>query len=292
MDDLLLLRELGRDAPLLDPAELAPARDRLRNAMISHSAGTARPAGRSWAARRVVLAGVATAGVAAAVVALLTVAPIDRPSGGTVQPSAAVVSPSPPEDFTFRLVADSVDSAQATATQLSQALDRALKKEAPGARWIFKRDNAGQTPGPDGQPPQLHVKASDGAKKSEEMFSGGTGVLHEGRRGALHLLIFTSVGSDRGIVSCPADSAGCIEVPGPNGGKAVVQTISQPPMRGSNVPFRMYMVGLQLADGRALSLSHSNDFGPDMTPAAQRDTPLTREQVTAIAFDVASKIKP
>jgi hypothetical protein len=324
MDDLLVLREFGRNTPLLQAAELTPARDRLVSAMISDRSSNARPVRRSRPARSIVLASLATAGIAAAVAALLVVAPIDKPSGKATQPSAAAGSPEAP-DSTFRLVADNSDSAQATARQLSETLDNALKKEAPGARWIFELDYVGQSPGPGGVPPQLHANGLDGTKKSEEMFTGGSGVLQDGRKGNLFLTIFaltpvggtnTASGSPRcapsaspkcaqsgaadprGAVNreklflnCPRGAADCVEGKTPNGGKTVLQTISLPPLRGSAVPYREHLVRVQLADGRVLSLSHSNDFGPDMTPAAQRDTPLTREQVTAIAFYIASKIK-
>jgi len=313
MDDMQLIRELGQETPLLQAAQLAPARGRLVNAMISSSAAGKRPAPRSWPKRRSLLAGLATAGVIAAVASLLTVAQLDKPNSEVTGSSATVGSPAAP-DSSFQLVADTSESAQATAKRLSEALDHALRKEAPGARWIFAPEYAGQKPGPDGVPPQMIVKP-DGPKKSEEMFFGGSGVLHEGRKGSLFLRIVTDpaksrptpppdchlypncvrifAGSRGTNFSCSASPADCVEGTNPSGGKFVVMTLSQPSRAGSNVSWRSYEVRFELADGRILSISHSNSFGGgDGAPPAQPDTPLTREQVTVIANDIASKIKP
>jgi hypothetical protein len=78
MDDVQLVRELGRDSPLPTADALAPARDRLSAAMTAERTGGTHPGRRvrrNRPLRRLALAGWATAGVAAAVAAVLVLAP-------------------------------------------------------------------------------------------------------------------------------------------------------------------------------------------------------------------------
>lgn len=77
MTDLDLIRELRPDEPLADPAELAPARERLTAtiaAAVPARSGAARP-GPAWRPRRPGLAGAVVTVVAAGVAVALVIAP-------------------------------------------------------------------------------------------------------------------------------------------------------------------------------------------------------------------------
>lgn len=99
MRDLGMVRELGDLTPLLEPHELAPARDRLLAAVTAEAVADTRTVGpvattgprRRRPAWRFAFAGWATAGLAAAVTAVVVLVPgagADRPSGG-----GAVITP-------------------------------------------------------------------------------------------------------------------------------------------------------------------------------------------------------
>lgn len=240
-----------------------------------------------------------------AVSAGVTVSIAARP-GGTAQPPSTT-------DTGFQLLADDRESAQATAQRLREALDHALKRAAPGAQWVSS--NRYENPAPDGQPPNLF--AADAPKEAQQMFNGGTGVAAEGRKGTLALDIVNfgpGAPCDTADPKCGAENAlpshednkrhmflscrgatGCTERIGPNGEQMVVATDSTKLQQFSGPwSFTSYDVRVELPDARTLSLTVTNEFGVGNQESSlqQQDPPLTVDQVTAIALDVASKIKP
>jgi hypothetical protein len=126
--------------------------------------------------------------------------------------------------------------------------------------------------------------------KSQEMFAGSSGVLNAGRKGSLHLGISTAIVLADGTVqhawaSCSPKAQKCAEGRAPNGAKTIFLTVT------SRDGVLQYTVAVGLPDGRLLKIDLSNDFGPYGAGAAQHGTPLTSDQVKAIAIDVASQIK-
>jgi len=236
-------------------------------------------------------------GAATAVVALSVTTAIGlsmTSSTGTSSPPSAAGGSSPAgtttPDTRFALVAYSEESAAASAKRLGAALDAAFRKEAPGATWIFDPEVPGQT-GPDGQPPKLSYKVVDGAsKKSQELFSGGSGVLNEGRKGSLHLGVnaIDGLGEDgtpqRKAGTCPPSGIECKAGTAPNGAPTIV--LSKAFDEG-----RVYTAEVALPDGRALRITVNNTFGAGGDGAARQATPLTSAQALAIAVEVASHIK-
>lgn len=234
--------------------------------------GIVRREKRRRAARRAT--GLATAVVALSVTGALGLT-MASGTGASSPPAAGPSASTSVPDTRFALVADSAESAAGTAKRLSEALDVALQKAAPGAEWIFEPGVAGET-GPDGQVPKLAYKVR---KNGQEMFAGDSGVQKDGRRGSLYLGIFPA-----GTLDCPPKGPQCVAGTTPGGAKTTLVTVD-----GDVV---VYHANVELPDKRVLTIIHSNDFGPDGAGAAQPDTPLTSEQTMAIAIDVASHIKP
>lgn len=195
-------------------------------------------------------------------------------AGGETTPSVTV-------DTRFALVADSEESIEATARRLSERLEAALKKEAPDLKWIFEPNIPGEK-GPDGQPMELGYKEGKGVKKAQEMFAGTSGFRVGERKGSMHFAILNSEGA---TVQCPPTIPTCVDGTAPNGAKTSMLTFDY----GDGVI--EHSARVELADGRILTLSQTNDFGVDGAGAAQPGTPLTGEQTLAVATDVASQIK-
>lgn len=214
-----------------------------------------------------------------------------RQSGGgsTPPPVAATAS----ADTRFRLVFDTEETADATARRLSQELDRALREVAPGATWFWMPDHLGEAPKPDGQPPRFtHNGTSD-------LVNGTSGVSYQGRRGALGM----SISPDRGgpdetgfhwPCRLPPDiqedkryHRECTEGTTPSGART--KTVTYTGRRQQSV---QHVVSVQLPDNRVLEVSVLNMVGVDESAApAQPESPLSREQVTAIARHLEGRVK-
>jgi hypothetical protein len=238
------------------------------------------------------------AGVATAVVALSVTTAIGltmtNSTGASSPPVAggASVAGTVVPDTRFALVANSEESAAASAKRLGAALAEAFRKEAPTAKWIFDPELPGQT-GPDGRPPKLSHRVVDGkTKKSQELFHGGSGVLNEGRKGRLHLGVnaVDRPGEDgtpnRDAGTCPPAGDKCTPGKAPNGAKTVLLTRTFEDTEGL-----VQTAEVALPDGRALRITQSNNFGVGGGGPAQQATPLTSAQLMAIAIDVAGRIK-
>ena len=161
--------------------------------------------------------------------------------------------------------------------------------KAPGAEWISEPGVEGKDT-PDGQPPDLSYHVGTDERAAQELFSGGTGVEYQGRKGSLHLGVEPAegLGEDgvprHNILACPPTGQKCTEEAAPNGAKMIFLGATY-----GDVQTYGYEVGLP--DGRILRITHSNDLSADGAGAAQKGTPLTSDQVKAIAIDVASQIK-
>jgi len=211
-------------------------------------------------------------------------------TGASSPPSATGASAgATAPDAPFALVALTEESAAASAKKLSKALDAALRGTAPGARWIAEPGVEGRDT-PDGEPPVLSYHVGKDERKAHELFNGGTGVLNQGRKGSLHLGVEPAEGlGEDGVrrhneLTCPPSGRHCEVERAPSGTKLVFQTWTSGDVRTDS-----YEVGLP--DGRILRLLISNSFGAGGGPAPQKDTPLTRAQLKAIAIGVAGRIK-
>ncbi|MFC6020820.1 hypothetical protein ACFP2T_32205 [Plantactinospora solaniradicis] len=233
----------------------------------------------------------------------------------TAQDGPAGVAPPPVAvDNRFQLVASDRESAQLTAKRLAEALDEALRSAAPGARWI--RSNIFEDAAPDGQPP--HLFTDNTLKQHEQMFSGGTGVLADGRKGMLelHIVRFGPVTGKRCddpkcvaeralpaedenkkrdlLLSC-RDETTCTERTGPNGERMTIRTDFiklkrfPGPWKAAN-----YQVFVELVDGRVLNLVSTNEYGmgEHESTLQQQYPPLTAAQLTEMAIEVAGRVKP
>ncbi|MBE1491839.1 hypothetical protein [Plantactinospora soyae] len=226
---------------------------------------------------------------------------------------AGVAPPPVAADNRFQLVANDRDSAQLTAKRLAEALDAALRNAAPDARWI--RSNIFSDAAPDGQPPRLFTDNT--LKQHEQMFSGGTGVLADGRRGmlALHILRFEPVTGKRCdepkcvaaralpredpnkkrelFLSCRGET-GCTERTGPNGERMTIRTdftkLKRFPGPWKAANFQVYV---ELVDGRLLNLVSTNEYGVGERESTlqQQDPPLTSAQLTQMAIEVTGRIR-
>jgi len=251
-------------------------------------AGIVRREKRRSTVRRV--AGLATAVVALSVTTGLALG-MTGGTGAPSSPSAAggtSATDSAAPDNRFALVALNAATGAESAKRLSAALDAAFRKEAPGAKWIFEPNLPGET-GPDGQPPKLVYKGAQDAPASQEMFSGGSGVLNGSRKGSLHLGVFPADGpredGGRGPVKCLPTGQQCKEGVAPSGTKTTLQTVTD----GGKVA--EYVAAVGLPDGRILKIGQTKAFGLDGAGATQDRPPLTGDQVLAIAVDVAGQIK-
>ncbi|MGS2617295.1 hypothetical protein ACVCAH_22625 [Micromonospora sp. LZ34] len=232
-------------------------------------------------------------------------------------PPVAASSPTP--DTRFRLVFDTEETADATARRLSQELDRALREVAPGATWVWMPEYLGEARKPDGQPPTfVHNGTSD-------LVNGTSGVSYQGRKGALGVSIAPdrsdpdetgSHGSCRrppGAQEGERFLPGCMEATGfhwpcrlppevqednryrrecvegttPSGARTKTQTYT-----GRRQQSVQHVVSVQLPDNRVLEVSVLNMVGVDESAVpAQPESPLSREQVTAIARYLEGRVK-
>jgi hypothetical protein len=271
MDDLQLLEGLVRDDPLPDRGELAPARAGLLDAIAAN---------RHPARRRLAFTGLVTT-TAAAALAVVVASALNSPA------KAPVVIPwvstaSTPAD-TFRLVADSAETAQASADRLAKEFGSAVQKTAPDARWIA-------VPGiyPNAGPPTIKGWDAAGRPKGGQLFNGVGAIELGGRWGSLGLIVDT----DTSVLRCPSDQPDCAEKTAPNGAKLVVLTITAPAMPTTGSPLTQLQARVALPGGRVLVVVLNNDIGPGGTPRTQWKVPLTLDQVTSIATDIAGKIRP
>jgi hypothetical protein len=279
MDDLQLLEDLVRDEPLPNRGDLAPARAGLLDAIAT--------AGRP-ARRRFAFTGLVTTAAAAAAVAVAALAVLNSPAKApTATPFPSSVSSAPPVSSgsadTFRLVADSAETAQASADRLAAEFGAAVKKTAPEARWIA-------VPGiyPNAAPPKIKGWDAAGQAKGGQLFNGAGAIQLGGRWGSLALIVDT----DTSVLTCPADQPDCVEKAAPNGAKLVVLTITAPAMPTTGSPLTQLQARVALPDDRVLVVVLNNDIGPEGTPRTEWKVPLTLDQVTSIATDIAGKIKP
>jgi len=219
------------------------------------------------------------------------------------------VQPPASADSGFQLLATDREAAEATAARLREALDRALVAAAPGARWL-RRDFYGR-PAPDGQPP--FIIASDADANADQMFYGGTGVELAGRRGGFTLEVLSprpctadnpKCAAERSfpqfeerarehLLRCTAEG-GC-EVRTATGGVRVLVTTAStsPPRANLRWPFLRLQARVGLADGRVLALAVDNEdhTGTGKGAPAQELTPLTTDQLVAMAVAVAGQVR-
>ncbi|MEV6923247.1 hypothetical protein AB0M46_01850 [Dactylosporangium sp. NPDC051485] len=88
---------------------------------------------------------------------------------------------------------------------------------------------------------------------------------------------------------------GCVRRTGPHGERVAVRTSSvKPPKLSGPWAFVTHDVQVELPDGRVLDISVSNEVDGAESGGRphQQDSPLSVDQVVAIASDVAEKIKP
>jgi hypothetical protein len=210
----------------------------------------------------------------------------------------------------FELVLDSKESAEASAARLAEALDVAVRRVAPEARWLA--DNFHGVPTVDGQLPTIIV--GDGRTANENTFYGGSYVDNGGRKGGVSLQVIgprlclgaddtkCAQGDDTGRVRQYRDRLlQCVQEPncsqqiGPNGERIVVRTQSNRPPRLTGAwPITNYEVLIGLDGDRVLTISVSNEYatGDAKSQAAQQDPPLTVDQLILVLTDLAGRIAP
>jgi hypothetical protein len=235
--------------------------------------------------------------VAAAAVAVITGVAIASGTGSDPQlapPSMAAV------DTGFRLVTDTTDSGDATARRLGIALDDAVQRQDPAARWF--------TPA---HPSDLVRFVPGGSAANQQRFAGSGTLTLAGRIGQVSLTIVSDydpcpAGSTaekacggRGgpatarLLSC-AGMPGCVEGRTTAGARMLTSVSSSRPPTAGPVPDTTVLVRVQLPDRRVLELISSNldDRGPGKSSPGQAGPVLTLRQLTAVTSDLAGRIKP
>ena len=240
---------------------------------------------------------------AAAVLAVVSAVAVLAPGGGPAPGTSTVAEPPPAEATStapvpgFRLVANDQTTAAATAATLRKALDTAVMQVAPGTTWLAQA-SAGMTP--DGQPPRIVGDGPD--RPADQMFSGRTGVSLEGRRGTLSLDIISVDPCTGGTLGkCPAKPASLFAC-GPAAQKCTASTGKDGRRQRVQTSVSLYgyvsqETNVELADGRTLMVAVNNEFIPPgqeglKDNVAQKATPLSTAQITAIATTIGDQILP
>ncbi|GGO32564.1 hypothetical protein [Micromonospora parathelypteridis] len=230
-----------------------------------------------------------------------------RDQGPGPAPGPPLAAPTPTAaDTGFRLVFDTDESAEASASRLSAEFEAALREVVPGSTWFWIPDHVGEARKPDGRPPVFTHHGRD------DMVSGGSGVSYRGRRGPLGVSIspdvFESKPTDRPgdpfkrdepaghhwPCELPAGYPGdqrydrvCVEGTTPGGLRMKTETLTG--KRGGSV---QHIVTIQLPGNRVFNASVSNMVGVDeQAVAAQPEPPLSAEQLSALAVRVAERIR-
>ncbi|WP_406073643.1 hypothetical protein [Micromonospora sp. NBC_01638] len=250
-------------------------------------------------------------GSLAAVLALALAGGVNAAVGDR-EPGAApqAVASSPTADTRFRLVFDTEETADATGKRLSQELDRALREVAPGAKWTWMPEYLGEPRKPDGQPPRF---VNNG---TSDLVNGTSGVSYQGRKGALGVSIAPDRSGPDGTGPCAQEGdrfrPQCVEVgfhwpcplppdiqednryrrectegTTPSGARTKTETYT-----GRRQQSVQHVVSVQLPDNRVFEVSAVNMVGVDESAVpAQPESPLSREQVTAIARYLEGRVK-
>jgi hypothetical protein len=238
---------------------------------------------RGRSARR---AGYGLAAVVAVAVSAGTLTSVARPND---EPRAA--PPPVVPDTRFQLISTDKQTAEASARQLSRALDHAVKKAVPGVTYpSFK----GITSNPTKEGLPLIVGGWGPGKDPADWFSGTVNVEVTKRQGALNLMVLSlpepgtpfKKGRDGKpsppmLVSCEHET-GCKESTGPNGKKIVTIVTKQ----GN---YQNREVRTEIPSHRVLTVSVSN---VDVNPENAAAPPLTTAQLAQIVGEVSGQIKP
>ncbi len=257
--------------------------------------GIVRRERRARAARR--LGGSLAAVLAVAIAGGVSISVRDQQPGGTLATPQAAASSSA-ADTRFRLVFSTSETTDATAKRLGQELDRALRKVAPGTTWIWMPEYIGEPRKPDGQPPTFTHQRKD----DSDFVYGSSGISYQGRKGSLGLSITPDVHPDTSAgpvgmhwpCRLPADIQEdkryrrvCEEGSTPSGAKMRIETHT-----GKRQQSVQHTVLIQLPDNRALEVSVLNMVGVDESAVpAQPESPLSVEQLRAIALEIAEQVK-
>ncbi|MET0492650.1 MAG: hypothetical protein ABW000_05910 [Actinoplanes sp.] len=239
---------------------------------------------RGRSARR---AGYGLAAVVAVAVSAGTLTSVARPDD---EPRAA---PSPVIDTRFQLISTDKQTAEASARQLSKALDHAVKKAVPGVTYpSFKGITSNPTK--EGRPLIVISGGRGSGKDPVDWFGGTVNVELDKRQGALNLMAISlpepgtpdKVGPDGKpsppmLVSCEHET-GCQESTGPNG-KKIVTIVTR---RGN---YQNREVRTEIPSHRVLSVSVANVDATNPDNAAA--PPLTTAQLARIVGEVSGQIK-
>ncbi|SIN26805.1 hypothetical protein [Micromonospora cremea] len=255
--------------------------------------GIVRRERRARAARR--LGGSLAAVLALAVAGGVSVAVRDQEPGAAPGTPQAVAS-SPATDTRFRLVFDTDETADATAKRLSQELDRALRKVAPGATWTWMPDYLDEPRKPDGQPPQFTHRGT------ADFVGSSSGISYQGRKGSLSVSITPDVHRDasagpagfhwpcqlpQGIQEDSRYRRVCEAGTTPSGARMKIETLT-----GKRQKSVQHLIAIQLPGNRALQAGVLNMVGVDESAVpAQPQAPLSMEQLKAIALAIADQVK-
>ncbi|GAA4609084.1 hypothetical protein BJY16_007155 [Actinoplanes octamycinicus] len=176
---------------------------------------------------------------------------------------------------------DTAGGRQRTLDRLRTAVERATAAHAPGTAWIYMPDARGEKRTPDG-----HLRMW--TTKDPWSFEGRSGITGGGRKGGFYVSL-RPAGCAGGqscspLYECDGTVPAC-EKTTTSGGLTLVHYVDEP---GNGWLF--YGVDVLLPGGdHALRMTAVNYFGGDGSPPSATMPVLSRDQLDAIAVDVAGE---
>ncbi|MEV6301926.1 hypothetical protein AB0M02_21110 [Actinoplanes sp. NPDC051861] len=223
----------------------------------------------------------ATGGVAAAVAAFAVLVAVNL-AGRPPRPVPVVQVPAAPSASSGPLIEVDTPAGRArTLARLGTVLEAAVESHAPGTRWIYMPDVPGEKRLPDGHPAMW-------VTEDPVSFQARSGITGGGRKGGFYLSLraagCAAMTSCSPLYECDGTVPVC-ESTRISSGLTLVHYVDKP---GKSRVF--YGTDVELRGGKyALRMLAVNYFGGDGAPAVAPVPVLTRDQLDAVAAEVAER---
>ncbi|MCP2326943.1 hypothetical protein HDA40_005450 [Hamadaea flava] len=209
--------------------------------------------------------------------------------GRSPSPLAAEVSASSSAaGFVLRVA--TAEQRQQSLDALQAALESALASTAPGVTWVYMPDVPGEQPGPDGHP-QMHASASPPVS-----LSARSGLANGSVRGGFFFRLARpdcdtvgqpGVRACTPLIECDKSKAECEQTQ--TASRLRLTTWTERPVHGGQ-HYVFYGAEVVTRSGYALHVLAVNYFGGDQVPVSAATPVLTKEQLAALATNVADQI--